>query len=254
MKNKSIFFVVILFFSVLNRAVFAQTPPDAREIVKRSDDLMRGESHQGLYTMRIQTPSWQRELKLEVASLGRDKIFIRILSPDKEKGVSTLRIKNEMWNYLPRIERTIKIPPSLMLQPWMGSDFANDDLVRESSIVNDYTHKILKEEIWNGQKVYIIQLLPKPAASVIWGKIILSIRKGDDVPLREEYYSDKGKLIKVLEFSDIEKVSGRVIPRLWKMTPVNKPGHSTTIRVVDVQYNQPLDQDIFTLINLKRVQ
>ena len=215
---------------------------------------MRGDSNQGIYTMTIVTPSWKRELKLDVYSLGRDKMFIRILEPDKEKGISTLRIKNEMWNYLPRVEKTLKIPPSLMLQPWMGSDFANDDLVKESSIVNDYTHKILSMGKIDGALVYKIDFTPKPDAPVIWGKMIRWIRKNDYIPLKEEYYSDNGKLIKVLEFSDIGPVSDRTIPRTWTMTPVNKTGYSTTIHLVDVQYDQPIEEETFSLMNLKRVQ
>ncbi len=253
MKNKTIFLLFLLLWILIKNSL-ADENLTAMEIVKRSDDLMRGNSNQGIYTMQIETPSWKRELKLDVHSLGQNKIFIRILSPQKEKGVGTLRIKNEMWNYLPRVEKTIKIPPSLMLQPWMGSDFANDDLVKESSIVNDYTHKIIKKETLEGQSTYIIELIPKPNAAVIWGKIVRFIRKDDYVPLKEEYYSDDGKLVKVLEYSDIAKVSERIIPRIWKMTPVHKPGHSTTVQLIDVQYNQPIDEQIFTLMNLKKIQ
>lgn len=226
----------------------------ARDIVKRSDDLMRGNSNQGIYTMTVHTPDWQRRLKLHVYSLGRDKIFIRILEPAKEAGIGTLRIGNEMWNYLPSVERIIKIPPSLMMESWMGSDFANDDLVKESSLVHDYTHKILAEEKVDGWEAYKIRLLPKPNAAVIWGKVIRWIRKKDDVPLREEYYSDRGELIKVLTFSDIGPVSDRVIPRTWTMRSVKKKDHYTVIKLKDVTYDQPIDKNIFSMMYLKRAQ
>ncbi len=251
--KKNILFIFFWFnFLAIPLGVSADPDPTPTDIVKFSDDLIRGDSNQGIYTMNIQTPTWQRELKMHVTSLGRDKMFIRILSPEKEKGIGTLRIKNEMWNYLPRVEKTIKIPPSLMLQPWMGSDFANDDLVKESSIVNDYTHKIIEKNLEDD--FYVVELDPKPDAAVIWGKIIRWVRIEDFVPLKEEYYNENGKLIKVLEYSDIAQVSDRVIPRTWKMIPINKPGFSTTIHLVDVQYNQPIDESTFTLTNLKKVQ
>ena len=233
---------------------FSQASLSPTEIVKLSDDLMRGDTNQGIYAMEVVTPNWQRELKLDVYSLGRDKTFIRILSPAKEAGIGTLRIKNEMWNYLPNVEKTIKIPPSMMAQSWMGSDFANDDLVKESSIVNDYSHKIITELKLNGQAVYMIELIPKPQAAVIWGKIIRWVRRVDCVPLKEEYYSEKGKLIKVLEYSDIGRVSDRVIPRVWKMSSLIKAGHYTVIKLIDVEYNKPIDGNVFTLENLRKIQ
>ena len=226
----------------------------AKEIVKRSDDLMRGDTNQGTYRMTVTTPSWQRELELHVVASGRDRTFIRILSPAKEAGIGTLRIGNEMWNYLPSVERTIKIPPSMMLQPWMGSDFSNDDLVKESSLVHDYTHRIIDQRVFDGHLVLKIELLPKPEAPVIWGRILRWIRADDYVPLKESYFSDKGELIKILVFSDIGPVSDREIPRVWTMTSQVRPGHQTVIRLLTVRYNQPIDQDVFSLTHLKKIQ
>lgn len=229
------------------------TMMDATAMVKRSDDLMRGETNAGQYSMHIITKKWQRELLLHVYSQGRDKVFIRITSPAKEAGISTLRIGNEMWNYLPNVERIIKIPPSMMLQPWMGSDFANDDLVKESSIVHDYTHQVMATEIKDGHKIYQIEMSPKPDAPVIWGKVLRWIRE-DDVPLKEQYFNESGKLVKELAYSDIGLVSDREIPRTWVMRSLIKEGHSTTIKLIDVTYNKPIAPSIFTRAYLKRIQ
>lgn len=231
---------------------YANDVKDAMIIVKKSDDLLRGETCQGLYRMTVKTDRWERQLDLNVFTKGRDKIFIRILSPAKESGIGTLRIENEMWNYLPKIERIIKIPPSMMLQSWMGSDFANDDLVKESSVVNDYTHKIVEEMVVDGKPVYKIEFIPKPDAAVIWGKLFMWIRKDDFVPIKEEFYNEKGKLIKVLEYSNIAQVSDRVIPKTWKMRSIIKEDQETTIELIDVKYNEPVDDNIFSLVNLKK--
>jgi outer membrane lipoprotein-sorting protein len=251
MKKRLILPVFCLLF--LSCASFSSgqelTPQD---IVKRSDDLMRGDTQEGKYTMTITTPNWERRLELYVYSKGRDKMFIRILSPSKEKDTTTLRVKNEMWNYLPSVERTIKIPPSMMLQPWMGSDFANDDLVKESSIVNDYTHKLVSEENTKGQDVYCIELTPKPGSAVVWYKRIMRINKKDFTPVRDEFYGKGDKLIKVLNYSKIGKISDRSIPAYWEMTSEIKPGHTTTIEVDDkIVYNKPIDESVFSLQNLR---
>jgi outer membrane lipoprotein-sorting protein len=252
MKARLLFlFLLLVFFSCPIPPSFSQEPTP-QEIVKRCDDLMRGDTQEGKYTMTVITPSWERILTLYVYSQGRDKIFIRILSPSKEKGTTTLRIKSEMWNYLPSVERTIKIPPSMMLEPWMGSDFANDDLFKESSVVNDYTHEILTTEKIDDQDVYKIQLTPKPRAGVIWDKRIMWIRKSDYVPLRDEFYAKNNRLIKTLAYSDVKKISGRLIPTHWEMVSEIKKGRRTTIEVdSQVVYNKPIDDSVFSLQNLK---
>jgi len=249
---KTLLLSLIIFTSSIVCA--AEPSVNATNIVKQYDQLMQGQTNTGVYSMQVTTPQWQRTLELQVYRQYPSKTFIRILSPAKEAGITSLRIKNEMWNYLPAIEKTIKIPPSMMLQPWMGSDFTNDDLVKESSIVNDYTHTIIRETIVNGQAVYLIEALPKPNAAVIWGKIILWIRKNDFVPLKEEYYNEKQTLIKSLEYSDISQVSDRIIPKTWTMRSLIKPGHFTMIKLIDVTYDHPIDENIFSLTHLKKIE
>ncbi len=222
-----------------------------KDIVKKADDLMRGNTSVGTYKMTVKTSNWQRVLELTAYSQDRDKTFIHITSPAKEAGIKTLRIDNNMWNYLPSVERTIKIPPSMMFQSWMGSEFSNDDLVKESSVVNDYTHDIINNETTEFGEAYIIKLTPKPDAAVTWGKILYSIRKNDCVPLKQEFYNEEGKLIKVLQYSNIKQMSDRIIPTLWTMTSMLKESNITVIEVINIVYDQPIDENVFALNNLK---
>ncbi len=245
---KKIVFFIALGISLYSGMCFGLT---AKEIVKASDDLLRGKTLKGKYQMTVIRPKWKRTLKLIAYTKGKDKTFIKIISPQKEKGITTLRIKNNMWIYHPRIERTIKIPPSMMLQPWMGSDFSNDDLVKESSLVEDYTHTILKEKTIDGASVYKIKLTPKPEAAVRWGKIILWIRKDDFIPLKEEFYDEKGKLIKVLKYRNVKQFSDRKIPSIWEMSSIVKPENKTVIEVIEATYNEPIEESIFSLRNLR---
>jgi outer membrane lipoprotein-sorting protein len=223
----------------------------ARQIVKNADDLLRGDTSDGTYEMTVKRPNWERTLKLRAYGKGRDRTFIRILKPPKEAGITTLRIENNMWNYLPNVERVIKIPPSMMLQSWMGSDFSNDDLVKESSVVNDYTHEITAQEDTRLGEAYKIELTPKPEAAVTWGKIIFYIRKEDFVPIIEEFYDEHGKIIKVLEYYDVKRMSDRRIPATWVMTKKTKENHVTIIKVLDVKYNEPIPDSVFTMSNLR---
>jgi outer membrane lipoprotein-sorting protein len=226
--------------------------PDGREILDRVEKLLWGSTVQGDYEMTITTPRWQRTLDLKVWMDRPRRSFVRIVSPAKEAGIGSLRIGAEMWNYLPNVERTVKIPPSMMLQPWMGSDFTNDDLVKESSILDDYTHKVIGVATGEGGEVLQIEAVPKPEAAVVWGRIVYSVRRADNMPLRQEFFSERGELVRVLSYSDVRMVGGRRMPARWEMRPTAKPGNVTTVVLKEAVFNQPVADDVFTQRNLQK--
>jgi outer membrane lipoprotein-sorting protein len=224
----------------------------AREIVARSDSLIRGRSSVGTMSMTVKTPNWERTLKFQGWSRGRDKMLIVVTYPPKEAGSASLKVGGDMWNYLPKINRTIKIPPSMMLQSWMGSDFTNDDIVKESSLVDDYDHTLLGTATVEGNVCYKVQSVPKPKAAVIWGKIVYYCRTADFVPLREEFYSDKGEMIKLLTLSGIKYMHDRNYPTDWKMRTLNQPGRYTEMKFSDIKFNLSVPDSVFSLKNLGR--
>ena len=182
----------IFTFSILSLFTFSAFAQDVAEIIRKADEKFRGESSRGQTTMIIERPAWSREISMKTWSLGNDFSMIYITEPAKEKGQVFLKRENEMWNWVPTIERMIKIPPSMMMQSWMGSDFTNDDLVRESSLEKDYNHKLLTEEILEGYECYKIELIPKPDAPVVWGKILMWVSKEEFHWLKAEYYDEDG--------------------------------------------------------------
>lgn len=231
----------------------------AKDIIKKVDQLLRGDSAHSIMEMTIINPRWQRTLKMESWEQGRKKTLVRILSPKKEEGVGSLKIDYQMWNYLPRVERVIKIPPSMMMSSWMGSDFTNDDLVKESSIVEDYSHELTGIVDLGGEKAYRVEAIPNPGAAVVWGKLVFFVREADYVPLRQEYFSESGELVRYLDFSEIRKMSGRTLPTLWEMVPVDIAGDmaekkekKTIVRLVEIEFDLPIDEVIFSLRNLKK--
>ena len=248
MKIGKTLLLLVLFSPVIN----AQEP--ARDIIKKSEDLMRGRTHTGKYTMTIVRPDWQRSTEFKFWSEGVDKAFILILAPAKDKGVTFLKIKNEMWNYIPKINRDVKIPPSMMLQSWMGSDFTNDDLVQESNIVTDYFHTLLGQENVAGYEAHKIELKPKPDAAVVWDKVIMWIAVENYIPLKEEYYNERGELIRTMLFSDIKKMGDRIIPAKFEVIEQKKPGHKTVMELADVTFDKPLKKSVFTKQNLRRAK
>ncbi len=242
-----------------HRALLAGAPvpsaePTGQELVAHIERLLWGRTNQGLAEMTVITPRWTRTLELRFWMERPTQTFIRILTPPKEAGIGSLRIKAEMWNYLPAVERVIKIPPSMMLQPWMGSDMTNDDLVKESSVVEDYTHTLAGTEVVEDAQAYRVESIPKPEAAVVWGKLVYKIRVADRLPLVQEYYDERGELVKAMRFTEVRRLGGRDIPTRWEMQPVKKPQNRTVFVLKEIVFDAPLGPDIFTLRNLQKVK
>jgi outer membrane lipoprotein-sorting protein len=182
--------------------------------------------------------------------------FIRILEPAKDVGTGFLKLHPNLWMYIPRVERTMRIPPSMMLQSWMGSDFTNDDLVRDSSEIDDYDHRSLgidrEGAKTGGRSAYVIEYLPHEDAPVVWGRIVAWIDMETAAPLRQEFYDEEGEKLRVLAFSDLRPVEGRTVPHRWSLTPLDKQGHRTEIEIREIRFEAEFDDDIFTTRNLKK--
>ena len=226
----------------------------AREIVSKANDLLHGKSSISEVTMTIIKPDWSRKMSMKSWTLEPDYALILITEPARDRGTVTLKRKNEIWNWIPSIQRVIKIPPSMMMQPWMGSDFTNDDLVRESSIVNDYDQTLLGAEKIEGYDCYKIQLLPKPEAGVVWAKVIMWISKEGYLELKSEYYDEDSTLVKYMTGSEVKKMGGRTLPTHWEMIPVDKPGEKTILDYQSIEFNVDIKPSFFSEQNMKRVR
>ena len=225
--------------------------PDVETIVKKIDQLYRNESSHADMEMHIVTPHWERTLAMTVWSQGMSKTFIRITAPKKEQGVATLRIGNEMWNYLPKTNKVMKIPPSMMMGSWMGSDFTNDDLVRESSMLNDYTYQYVTPEDASPDHLYV-QLTPKEDSPIVWGKIVAAVQSKDYIPVWQRFYDEKGNLMRVMNFKEIKSFGDKIAPSVVEMIPQNKEGHKTVVRWLNATFNSDIDDKIFTRRNLQK--
>ena len=241
----------LLFVCILPVAVLSQS---AREIVKRADENMRANSSYSECRMTITKPTWSRTVELKAWALEPDYTLMYVTAPARDKGTVTLKRKNEVWNWIPAAQKIIKIPPSMMLSSWMGSDFTNDDLVREASVVDDYNHKLLGEEMVGGYSAHKIESIPKPDKGIIWGKIISHISKENYLNLKSEYYDEDGVLVKIFNGSQAKTFDGRRIMTRWEMIPRDKPGNSTVMEYLDVKFNIELTPAFFSEQNMKRIR
>ena len=224
----------------------------AYEIVKRSEDYLKGKSSKGTFRMTIQTPDYTRTIEMDSWWVGNDKALMVITSPRREAGNKTLKVGNELWMYLRNTETTIKVPPSMMLQSWNGSDFTNDDLVRESSIVDDYTMSIAGEETVDGAATWKIELRPKPEAPIVWGRLLHWIRQQDYLPVKTEYFDEKGARTRTMVYTDVRKFGSKRIPAVMKMVNDAKPGHSTTFEYISIEMDIPISDRVFSFRELER--
>ena len=202
--------------------------------------------------MTIKRPKWERTLAFRSWTLGTAYALTLITSPARESGQSFLKVKNEMWNWNPSINRIIKLPPSMLAQGWMGSDFTNDDILNQSSIVVDYTHVISGNEAVSGRDCYKITLTPKEDAPVVWGRVILWISKSDYLQLKGEYYDEDGYLVKTETGSEIKSMDGRVIATRFELVPADKKGNVTIITLDAIKFNLPLAENFFSQQNLQK--
>ncbi|MEI7500007.1 MAG: outer membrane lipoprotein-sorting protein [Bacteroidota bacterium] len=244
----------ILLFFIINCTTILSFSQDATAIVKKADDLMQGVTSQIEMEMTIVRPAWQRAISFKSWSKGNSLSITLITAPSKESGQSFLKLKNDMWSWNPTINRMIKLPPSMMSQGWMGSDYTNDDILKESSIVLDYTHKIIGSEALAGYECFKIRLDPKESAAVVWGKIILWISKTEYYELKAEYYDEDGNIVKIHNLSDVRFMYDRKIPTRFEIIPADKPTQKTVVRIISAKFNIPLQDSFFSQQQMKSLK
>lgn len=248
---KSIGILVLLFFM---SSINAQTLT-AKEIIKKADDKTQGETtSQGTMTMQIVRPTYTRSVSFKIWSKGKDFSMTLITEPAKEKGQSFLKRNNEMWSWNPKISRLIKLPPSMMSQGWMGSDYTNDDILKESSLMNDYSHEIMGEEEIEGKLCYKIKMIAHEDAAVVWGSQIRWIDKKDFMFMKVELYDEDEYLIRTELGLNYKIMDGRLIPSKMVLIPAEEEGNQTIIIIDDIKFNKPIADGFFSQQNMKRLR
>lgn len=227
--------------------------PSAADVVKKADEKMRGTTSQVQMVIKTTRPTWTREMQVKAWMANGDYALILIQSPARDKGIVFLKRGKEVWNWMPTLERTIKLPPSMMSQSWMGTDFTNDDLVKESSLVKDYVHRFIGDTLIDGRPCYKIESIPKPTTAVVWSKLLVCIDKKDYLELYTEFYDENGELINLMRANNIKMMDGRLIPTHFEMIPTDKKNQKTELIYNNILFNRPIDSKQFTIENMKRI-
>ncbi len=243
-----------LFCSMLFFSAFTSDDQKAREIVTKAETNMRGLSSIMEMTIQIIRPTWTRSMSVKTWSKGEQYSLMLVTAPAKDAGTLFLKRVREIWNWVPSIERVVKLPPSMMAQSFMGTDFTNDDLVKASSRIDDYAHKITGDTILEERKCWKIEMIPLPEAAVVWSKVNMWIDQKDYLELRIEFFDEDNKLVNSLQCSDIKTIGGRILPCKMEMIPAGKKGQKTVITYNSALFNTTFSDDFFTTQNMKKAK
>ncbi|WP_242426171.1 outer membrane lipoprotein-sorting protein [Vibrio sp. qd031] len=227
---------------------------DAKDIVERSDKQMRGDSSYSELTMNIVRPDWSRSMGMKSWTKGNDLSLVLVTAPAKDKGSASLKRQNEMWSWIPTIEKVIKIAPSMLAQSWMGSDFTNNDLINQSSIVVDYTHEMVKEEEFDGDMSWVIDAIAKPDAPVVWSKVRMWISQETYLQRKVESYDEFDELVNTLNTYDVQEIGGRQIAVRMEMIPADKPGNKTEMITHASQFDFDIGDEFFSQSQMKNLR
>lgn len=239
--------VLMVLLLLPSLATARATDAEVIRLLTRFDDMMRGESSQGRMTMRVKTKRFEREIAMESWSKGTEQSLIRILEPAKERGTATLKVGDKIWNYLPKIDRTIKVPGSMMSGSWMGSHFTNDDLVQQSRYSEDFDCTLEDQgDDWQ------IECVPHEDAAVVWGKVAVGVRKASELPFETRFYDEDGELVRTMTYEDVRDLGGRNVPTRVRAVPADEPGEFTEVIYADLRFDVEVDDRVFSLQSLKQ--
>jgi outer membrane lipoprotein-sorting protein len=223
---------------------------DLDAVVEHFEDLYRSSSSIAEAELIITKPRKTKNLELKLWTEGEEKALIVIQAPVREKGTATLKIDDNLWNYFPKINRTVRIPPSMMLSSWMGSDFTNDDLVRDSSYRDDYEYELAGES--QSPPGWLIRFNAKPDIVGLWNRFDVVMSEDGMLPLKAEYFDRNDELARTITWSAVKEFDGRQIPAHMTLVPVDKEGHKTELIYSNIEFDVDLPRDTFSLSNLER--
>ena len=242
-------FILVLMICLSSPMVFSATP-EPRELIQQAMNHWRSNSSYSEMTMTIHRPDWQRSMSMRSWTLGDKTSLVRVTSPKKDVGNSTLMKDNNMWTYSPKINRIIKIPSSMMNQSWMGSDFSNKDISKSTDIIDQYDHRLLETHQQDNHNIYVIESIPHEEAAVVWGKEIVTIRD-DFVLLEQQYWDQDGVLVKTMKTHEIKELGGRSVASVIRMAKRSTPDEWTEMSVQAIDFDIKPENSLFTLSNLR---
>jgi len=222
----------------------------AEGLIAGALDLMRGITSYTEISMLVHRPDWERTSALVSWTRGREDALIRFTEPARDAGNATLKTGDKMWTYTPKLNRTIRLPYSLMSQSWAGSDFSYNDLSRTDDILRHYDMSIIDIKEADGHKIYTLEGIPHEESPVVWGKEVWVLRD-DYVLVSQSFYDQSMELLKKLETLEIGELGGRVLGTRMRMSKIDEPEKYTEVSYNAAEFDIELEDRTFTVFALQ---
>jgi hypothetical protein len=250
--GRTAWLILLLAGSLLIWPTLSTADEEALALIRKREDILRSRTNFGRYRMQLIRPTWERAIAFVTwDDVANRRSFTRILAPPKDKDTTFLKVGYNLWTYLPKLERDLKLPPSMMLNAWMGSDFTNDDTVKVTSTIEDYTHRTIARQGEGPDEIVTIESLPKPDAPVVWGKLIHRLT-GEAMPLETEFYDEHDRLVRRLVFENVQEFKGHSLPTRWTMLPSTEPGQRTVMHIEHIEFDLAISPTVFERAHLSR--
>jgi len=249
-NNIIIALIVVILPAVSLHAAANTLPPDAQALalLTQLDNLYQSKASTATMTMQIDTKHYSRSLTINTKSIGSEYSLMTIISPIKERGTTTLKAGSNIWNYLPKIDRVIKVPSSMMGSDWMGSHFTNDDLLKENRYSEDFSCRFSTYTI----DQWVVACTPNEGAALVWGRVDIEFDPVNQLPRLISYFDQEMQAVRWMSFSKVTLLDGRLMPSQLKVTVAEKPDEQTLVNYQNINLNANLNTSHFTLTALRR--
>ena len=244
----------IFFFLFMISGLVQADEPNALAILKKVEQKLVSSTMYAELEITIQRPRWTKKMALHTWSKGKNFAAAYISSPEKDKGTIYMKNGNNVYNYLPKIRKTIKLPATMLNQSWMGTDLSADDLVKLTKLAKDYHAKVIGSQMVSGRVCHVIELLPKPEANVLWGKLVLYIDKIEYIQLKTVFYDEDLSAVNTRIGSQLKMFDGRKLASKLVMIPTHKSGHQTTVVYSKIIFNNGISDSFFSKENIAEIK
>jgi hypothetical protein len=249
--NRHLFSISILMSFFLFTGM--TTEPNPVDIVRKANDLLRFTTSEAELDIQIIRPRWQKSMSMKTWTKGTDYAMTLITAPAKEAGTVYLKKKNELWNWLPKVKKTIKLPGSMLGQNFMGTDLTASDVWSNSNIESEFDHKLIGKEMQGGQMCYKIESVTHEDSDIIWGKIISWIDVKNFIQMKVEFYDEDMDLANTFLASQVKNMAGKMRATKLEVIPANKKGQKTIVSYRSLKVDHAIPTEFFTVENMKKV-
>ena len=247
--EKIILIGMIIIFSLTGLTAIATAQLTAEEIIQKRDDNEYIQSSYAEATMIISQGGRKIEKTMVMYSLEKDAL-VEFTNPS-DRGTKYLKRDDNLWMFFPDAEDIVKISGHMLEQGFMGSDFSYQDMMESDKLTELYSFSLLEEDTFDDRPCYVLEAIAVPGQKVSYYRRVTWIDKERFVGLKEELYTESGRLLKTTEVQEIQETEGRWLPVQTIMENKLRKDTYTQFIITEIELNPELDDNLFSLQSLR---